>query len=54
MPEEGTPAYRTQARKVRACLQRLIEAGAIERIEQGKGHRRSVYKLTLGGDWRGT
>ena len=54
VPEEGTPAYRTQARKVRACLQRLIEAGAIERIEQGKGHRRSVYKLTLGGDWRGT
>jgi hypothetical protein len=54
MPEPGTPAYKTQARKVRACLQRLVKAGAIERLEEGRRGHRSVYKLNLDGAWHGT
>lgn len=53
LPEPGTPGYDTQARKVRACLSRLIKAGAVERIDTGRKGHRSTYKLTLGGSWLG-
>jgi hypothetical protein len=33
VPERGTAAYKTQSRKVSGCIQRLIKAGAIERLE---------------------
>jgi hypothetical protein len=54
MPEPKTPAYKTQSRKVSGCIQRLIKAGAIERIEEGRRDHNSVYKLNVGGGWRGT
>ena len=49
IPEPGTAAYRTQARKISGCIERLIDAGAIQRIDAGRKGHRSVYKLTLGG-----
>lgn len=47
MPEPGTPAYDTETRKVRRCLQRLIKAGAIERVDTGRRGHNSRYRLTL-------
>jgi len=49
IPEPGTAAYRTQARKIAGCIERLIDAKAIERIDRGRKGHRSVYRLTLGG-----
>lgn len=49
IPESETAAYRTQARKISGCIERLIQVGAIERLDSGRKGHRSVYKLTLGG-----
>jgi hypothetical protein len=49
IPEPGTAAYRTQARKVSGCIKRLIDAKAIQRLDSGRKGHRGIYKLTLGG-----
>lgn len=53
IPDPETAAYQTESRKVRRCIQRLINAGAIERVDSGRKGHRSVYRLTLGNPVRG-
>jgi len=54
LPDRDTPAYDNHARKIRYCLARLAKAGAIQRIDDGRRGHNSVYRLTLGGQWRGS
>jgi hypothetical protein len=48
VPEYGSASWETQRKKVQRSINRLIKAGAIERLERGTGQRPSKYRLTLG------
>lgn len=45
--EPGTTAWATAAKKVQRAIARLVELGAIERVEQGRRGHRARYRITL-------
>lgn len=47
IPAHGSPAYRTQHRKVAGVLRRLVDVRAVERVRVGRRGARSAYRLTL-------
>lgn len=47
LPEPGTTAHKSSARRTRRLIEELTAAGAVERVDTASGRHRSRYRLTL-------